>query len=137
MRVKFVAGFAPITTDPDASRALYVDALKLPLDPVSGDYIATEAMEGAKHLGVWPLSEVAQACFGTSDWPSSLPRPQATLELEVDDVAAAEAELVARGYELLHGTKTEPWGQTITRLLSPEGIIVGLCHTPSLAEPDA
>lgn len=26
----------------------------------------------------------------------------------------------------------EPWQQTIARLLSPEGLIVGVCHTPWL-----
>jgi len=30
----------------------------------------------------------------------------------------------------------EPWGQTVTRLLAPEGILVGITHTPSMRSPD-
>jgi uncharacterized protein YbjT (DUF2867 family) len=40
-------------------------------------------------------------------------------------VASAAEELLARGYELVHGSKTEPWGQTGARLQTPEGVIVG------------
>jgi hypothetical protein len=42
---------------------------------------------------------------------------------------ARDEELSARGYRLLHGARTEPWNQTITRLLSPEGLLVGVCYT--------
>ena len=41
-------------------------------------------------------------------------------------------ELRARGYDLLHDAKTEPWGQVVARLLSPEGAVVGLSYAPSL-----
>jgi hypothetical protein len=34
--------------------------------------------------------------------------PQATIEFEVQDVAAAAQELEQKGYELIHPTKTEP-----------------------------
>jgi hypothetical protein len=27
-----------------------------------------------------------------------------------------------------------PWGQTLARLLSPEGLLVGLAHTPWMRE---
>ena len=58
-----------------------------------------------------------------------MPVPQATIEFEVDDVAEAAGELEAKGYRLLHGARTEPWGQTVARLLSPEGLIVGFSYT--------
>ena len=45
-------------------------------------------------------------------------------------VAAAVAELEARGHRLLRGVHEEPWGQTTTRLLSPEGLLVGVTYTP-------
>jgi hypothetical protein len=32
----------------------------------------------------------------------------------------------------LHEAKTEPWGQVVARLLSPEGAIIGLSYAPSL-----
>jgi len=33
---------------------------------------------------------------------------------------------------LLVSEKVEPWGQTVTRMLSPEGLLVGLNYTPWL-----
>ena len=56
--------------------------------------------------------------------------PQASLEFEVADVAAGADELTAKNYELLHGARTEPWGQVTARLLSPEGLLVAVCYTP-------
>ena len=52
--------------------------------------------------------------------------PQATIEFEVADVAAAAAELESKGHTLIHGPRTEPWGQVIARLLGPEGLLVGV-----------
>lgn len=130
MDILFVAGFSPITADPASSQAFYRDALGLPLETVSGDYVAVDGFEGTKHLGVWPLNEAAQSCFGTDHWPDDVPVPQATIEFEVADVEAAAAELVASGHDLIHATRTEPWGQIIARLSSPEGLLVGVCHTP-------
>ena len=131
MNVLFVSSFAAITTDKDATRRLYVDAFGLDLED-SGGYLHSEKVEGVKHFGLWPLEQAAEACFGTKEWPSSLPRPQASIEFEVDDVAEAAKELEDRGYQLLHGARTEPWGQTVARLLSPEGLIVGVSYSPAL-----
>jgi hypothetical protein len=47
------------------------------------------------------------------------------------DVAAAAAELTAKGYRLIHEARTEPWGQVTARLLSPEDLLVAVCYTPS------
>jgi catechol 2,3-dioxygenase-like lactoylglutathione lyase family enzyme len=129
MKVLFVSSFAPITSDPAASQRLYRDVLGLPLDG-EGDYVFTEKLGGVKHFGVWPLKEAAQACFGTDEWPADIPVPQASLEFDVDDPRAAAAELVAAGHRLLHEARTEPWGQTVARVLSPEGIILGVGYSP-------
>lgn len=134
MRILFVAGFSPIVRDPAAARRLYADTLGLAFETTIGDYVFTESLAGTKHLGLWPLPAAAEACFGTPEWPRDVPVPQAALELEVDDVAGAAAELEARGYRLLHGARTEPWKQTIARLLTDDGLLVGVCHTPWLRE---
>jgi len=52
-------------------------------------------------------------------------------------VASASEELKAKGYTILIAAKKEPWGQTVTRLLSPEGILVGLTYTPAMRESEA
>jgi catechol 2,3-dioxygenase-like lactoylglutathione lyase family enzyme len=134
MKIEFIASVAVITPDLATSRRLYVDAIGLPLEGQS-DYMHSENIAGSKSFGVWPLAQAAQACFGTTEWPAEQPVPQASIEFEVVDaeaVAAAGEELRAAGYELLHPARKEPWGQTVARLLSSEGLIVGIAYTPVL-----
>jgi catechol 2,3-dioxygenase-like lactoylglutathione lyase family enzyme len=134
MDIEFIAGFAVIAPEPATSRSLYVDALGLPLEAGPGsDYFHSEQIAGARHFGVWPLAEAAQACFGKPVWPQDVAVPQASVEFEVADaaaVASAAAELRDAGFELVHDAREEPWGQTVARLLSPEGLIVGISYAP-------
>jgi catechol 2,3-dioxygenase-like lactoylglutathione lyase family enzyme len=133
MEILFVASVSVIAPDPAESRRLYVDALGLPLERLDGEYFASEHIAGSRHFGVWPLAEAAAACFGARDWPADHPVPQASIEFELPDEAAVgrgAAELEATGHRLLHGARTEPWGQTVARLQSPEGLIVGLSFAP-------
>jgi catechol 2,3-dioxygenase-like lactoylglutathione lyase family enzyme len=131
MNVLFISSFAPIVTDRAATKRLYVDTFGLELEDADG-YLHSESVGGVKHFGLWPLEQAAEACFGQKEWPSNVPQPQASIEFEVDDVAEAAKELEDRGYQLLHGARTEPWGQTVARLLSPEGLIVGVSYVPSM-----
>ncbi|MGY1688777.1 VOC family protein [Geodermatophilus sp. SYSU D01105] len=133
MEILFVASTSVIAPDPVESRRLYVDALGLPLERLDGEYFASERIDGSRHFGVWPLAEAAVACFGAPDWPADHPVPQASIEFELPDeaaVARGAAELEAAGHRLLHGARTEPWGQTVARLQSPEGLVVGLSFAP-------
>lgn len=132
MKVLFVAGFGPIVRDMDVSLRFYRETIGLPLEE-SGD-VSTEKVDGVKHFGLWPLADAAESCFGSREWPSNVPAPQAWVEFDVEDVVAAAEELRAKGYRLLVAPKTEPWGQTVARLLSPEGIMVGVTITPWLRE---
>ena len=135
MDVLFVASVSVVAPDPAASRRLYVDTVGLPLERMGGEYFASEHIGGSKHFGVWPLTEAAQACFGRPEWPADRPVPQVSIEFELtgsDAVAAGAAELEAAGFPLVHGAKTEPWGQVVARLQSPEGVIVGLSYAPSM-----
>jgi catechol 2,3-dioxygenase-like lactoylglutathione lyase family enzyme len=138
MEILFITSFAVVAPDPPESRRLYVDALGLPLSAGEGsEYWHSEKIAGSKHFGVWPLSQAAEACFGAPSWPAELTIPQASVEFEVEDadaVTAAGEELQRAGFELLHPARTEPWGQTLVRLLSNEGLIVGISYAPSLHE---
>lgn len=134
MRVLFVAGFGPITSDLEDSRRMYEDALGIAFKKEDGDYRHTEELKGANSFAVWPLSQAAESCFGTDKWPSDVGRPQAWLEFDVDDVAQASKEMEERGYRLLVANRKEPWGQVVTRLISPEGLLVGLTMTPWMRE---
>jgi catechol 2,3-dioxygenase-like lactoylglutathione lyase family enzyme len=136
MKVQFVASIAPIVRDTEAARSFYQEALGLSFEGQGGDYVFTHRLEGTKHFGLWPLSEAATACFGTAEWPADIAIPQASIEFEVEDVADAATELTAKGHQLIHGARTEPWGQITARLLSPEGLLVAVCYTPAFHDPD-
>ena len=137
MNILFITSFAVIAPDPRKSRALYVEALGLPLSAgEDGEYWHSEKqVGGSKHFAVWPLSQAAERCFGTPSWPAELTVPQASVEFEVEDadaVAAAGEELIRAGFDLLHPARQEPWGQTVVRLISSEGLIVGVSYAPLL-----
>jgi len=136
MKIEFVSSVAVIAPDPPQSHRLYLDTLGLPLTSASADgYFHSEQIQGTKHFGVWPLSQAAEACFGSERWPEHITVPQASVEFDVADVASVQAaadELVTAGYELLHPVRDEPWGQTVVRLLSPEGAIMGISYIPSM-----
>jgi catechol 2,3-dioxygenase-like lactoylglutathione lyase family enzyme len=141
MNVLFIAGVAVIAADPPKSRELYVDALGLPLEASEGsEYFHSEQIGGSRHFAVWPLTQAAQACFGVDVWPSDRPVPQVSIEFEVESataVASAAEELKGKGFQLVHDAREEPWGQTVARLLSIEGSIIGISYAPALhTEPE-
>lgn len=45
-------------------------------------------------------------------------------------LTAADEEVIEGGFTLLHDARTEPWGQTVARLQSPEGAVVGISFAP-------
>ena len=134
MKVLFISSVSVITADPPRGRRLFTETLGLPLKPDdTGDYYFSEAVDGAKHFGVWPLAQAAEACFGTPAWPVDRRVPQVSIEFEVEDeaaVAATAEELAAEGYDVLHPAKTEPWGQTVARVQAEDGSIVGISYAP-------
>ena len=135
MNVLFIAGIAVVAPDPARSRELFVDALGLPLEASPGsDYFYSERIGGSKHFAVWPLAQAGQACFGSDEWPAELPLPQVSIEFELKstDAVAAARELRDRGFELIHDAREEPWRQTVARLLSSEGSIIGISYAPAL-----
>ena len=132
IEVVFILGFGPIVRDTAESRKLYSENLGIQFKEESGEYLHTEALEGAKSFALWPLSQAAQSCFGKDFWPDEIPVPQAWLEFDVDSVENATAHLESRGYRMLVKNKKEPWGQTVSRFLSPEGLLVAVSFTPSM-----
>jgi catechol 2,3-dioxygenase-like lactoylglutathione lyase family enzyme len=130
--VLFVAGFGPIVRDPVASRKFYSKVLGLPFKEDANGYLHTSEVDGVKHLALWPLAQAAGSRFGTDQWPGDLPVPQAWIEFDVGNIEKATAELESQGYKLLVAMRSEPWGQIVTRLLGPEGLLVGVTHTPAM-----
>jgi uncharacterized glyoxalase superfamily protein PhnB len=84
-----------------------------------------------------PLSAAAQSCFGTDTWPSDIPAPASTIEFELADEASVQAaveEMKRKGQSFVHEARREPWGQTVARFISPEGVLIGLSYIPSFHE---
>jgi hypothetical protein len=140
MKILFVGGFGPIVDNDKQSYDLYVIALGLPLKkldvpkgwPDTSDYLSTEDLPGVKNFALWPLSLVAQACFNNASWPPDIAVPHAWINFEVENLEKATAELQSRGYRLIVAGKQEWWDQTATRLISPEGLLVGITTTPRM-----
>jgi catechol 2,3-dioxygenase-like lactoylglutathione lyase family enzyme len=133
VRVSFVAGFGPIVRDTDQSRAFWGAGVGIGLEEAAPGYWTNDDLDGVNSFALWPLSQAAQSTFGTEAWPADIPAPQAWIELDVDSpeaVAPAVAELEAAGHRVLRAAHEEPWGQTTSRLLSPEGLLVGVTYTP-------
>lgn len=142
MDIEFVAGFGPIGRDPEATLEFWARTVGIGFEELGPGYHHSTDLGGVKAFALWPLSQAAQATFGSDEWPSDRPVPQAWLELEVsspEKVAEAVEELRAKGQEILVEAHEEPWGQTTARLMSPEGLLVGISYLPSFheaADPD-
>jgi len=139
MKIESIAGFAVITKSIEPSRELYRDLLKLPFKEME-DYLYVDRFPGANHFGVWTLALAAESCFGSAEWPAEFPEPQATIEFELASTAAVDQavdEMKAAGQRFVHEARLEPWGQTIARFVSPEGLLVGLSYAPWLHDADS
>ncbi|HWF10185.1 MAG TPA: VOC family protein [Bryobacteraceae bacterium] len=134
IKVLFIAGFGPIVREAGASRKLYSEILGIGFKEEHDGYLHTETLKGAKAFALWPLSQAAQSCFGKDSWPHELPAPQAWLEFDVDNVEEATEKLESQGHRMLVKNKKEPWGQTVSRFITPEGLLVGITVTPSMRE---
>lgn len=132
IKVLFIVGFGPIVRDTAESRKLYNESLGIRFNEESGEYLHTETLRGANSFALWPLSQAAESCFGKDAWPDNIPVPQAWLEFDVDNVEKATANLESRGYRMLVKNKKEPWGQTVSRFISPEGLLIGVTFTPQM-----
>ena len=139
MEIEFIAGFGPIGADQDATHTFWSRTMGIGFEEVGPGYFHTNDLEGTRAFALWPLTQAAQATFGTPQWPNDKPVPQAWIEFEVASpaaVAAAVDELAESGQEILIGAHTEEWGQTTARLLSPEGLLVGISYLPSFHDEE-
>ena len=134
MKPLFIGAMGVITSTLAEGRELYVEAIGLPLEQAEGThFLHSEKLEGTKYFGVWPLAEAAKACFGNDSWPADRPVPQVFVEFEMGSprsVAKAASELALKGYALLHAPRRDPWGQTVARLQTKDGLIVGISYVP-------
>jgi catechol 2,3-dioxygenase-like lactoylglutathione lyase family enzyme len=137
MKIGFVAGFGPIIGEADAAHAFWRDGLGIEFEEPAPGYFTNDTLEGVRAFAMWPLSQAAESTFGSTQWPADLPTPQAWIELDVESPAAVGAavdEMRSGGHRVLRDAHEEPWGQTTARLLSPEGLLVGITFSPWLRD---
>jgi hypothetical protein len=129
VRIIGVSGFGPVIQDGEPGEKLYLEDPGIHFEVVYGDRF-TKHLAGARHFSLMPLSRLAESLFGDPTWPNEVTVPQAWMEFEVDDIDGATKELEERGYDLLVRAREQPWGQVLTRLLAPGGLMVSVVHNP-------
>lgn len=113
---------------PDVAQsvAFYQAAFDLPLRFITpeGDYAEMET--GATTLSF--ASETLAASHGFDFAPNRTGNPPAGFEicLVTDDVPAAHARAVAAGAVSLSEPNSKPWGQVVSYLRDPNGVLVEL-----------
>ncbi|MCM2579810.1 VOC family protein [Streptomyces meridianus] len=107
-------------TDPDRSRAFYREALGLA--------IHREFSTGPARGTVYFLGNGLLEVSGRSEQP---PAPGLQLWLQVEDSAAAHAELAERGVEILRPPQQEPWGLIEMWIADPDGVRIVVVEIPA------
>ena len=126
--LRHFASVAEIVEDVDAAVSFYRDALGLSVERLDEGY-ALVNIPGMLHFGVWARASAAQAAFGSADDTEQIPLGF-TIGFEVDAVDAAAERIADGGVQTLHSSKTEPWGQTTARFLTPGGALFEIAETP-------
>lgn len=106
-------------TDPERSRSFYGERLGLRVyrEFGTGPERGTVYFLGGGFLEVSGRSETA-------------PPPLTRLWLQVDDVAAAQQELRAKGVEIVRPPVKEPWGLVEMWIADPDGTPIVLVEVP-------
>ncbi|MFC8146318.1 VOC family protein [Streptomyces paradoxus] len=107
-------------TDPERSRAFYGEQLGLA--------VYREFGTGAERGTVFFLGGGFLEVSGRSETP---PAPTVRLWLQVDDVAAAQEELRAKGVEIVRPPVREPWGLIEMWIADPDGTPIVLVEVPA------
>ena len=124
-----MASIGEIVDDMAAAVAFYRDVLGLEVEWNEGTGYATAKVAGAMHFGIWSRESAAEATLGDKEAASRIPLGF-TVEFEVDEVQAAADTLESKGWKVLQAPRTEDWGQTTSRFLSPSGALCGVAETP-------
>ncbi|MEU3661807.1 VOC family protein [Streptomyces sp. NPDC032940] len=107
-------------TDPDRSRAFYGEQLGLAVHREFGT--------GPERGTVYFLGGGFLEVSGRAEAPSS---PALALWLQIEDAAASEAELRAKGVEIVRPPVKEPWGLVEMWIADPDGTRIVLVEVPA------
>lgn len=107
-------------TDPERSRAFYGEQLGLA--------VYREFGTGPERGTVFFMGGGFLEVSGRSETP---PAPAVRLWLQVDDVAAAQEELRAKGVDIVRPPVKEPWGLVEMWIVDPDGTPIVLVEVPA------
>ncbi|MFF5958104.1 VOC family protein [Streptomyces luteogriseus] len=107
-------------TDPERSRAFYGEQLGLA--------VYREFGTGAERGTVFFMGGGFLEVSGRSETP---PAPAVRLWLQVDDAAAAQEELRAKGVDIVRPPVKEPWGLVEMWIADPDGTPIVLVEVPA------
>ncbi|MER5834219.1 VOC family protein [Streptomyces sp. NPDC002130] len=107
-------------TDPERSRAFYGEQLGLA--------VYREFGTGAERGTVFFMGGGFLEVSGRSETP---PAPAVRLWLQVDDAAAAQEELRAKGVDIVRPPVKEPWGLIEMWIADPDGTPIVLVEVPA------
>jgi predicted enzyme related to lactoylglutathione lyase len=107
-------------TDPERSRAFYGEQLGLA--------VYREFGRGPERGTVYFLGGGFLEVSGRSETP---PAPDTRLWLQVDDAAAAQDELRAKGVAIVRPPVKEPWGLVEMWIADPDGTPIVLVEVPA------
>ena len=127
--IRHMASIGEIVDDMETAVAFYRDVRGLEVEWNEGTGYATAKVAGAMHFGIWSRESAAEATLGDKEAASRIPLGF-TVEFEVDEVQAAADTLESKGWKVLQAPRTEDWGQTTSRFLSPSGALCGVAETP-------
>ena len=127
--IRHVASIAEIVEDMDAAAGFYRDVLGLPVKYNEGTGYAEVEVAGTLHFAIWERKAAAEATYGDAGAAAQVPLGF-TVEFEVDKVTAASEGVAKNGREVVQPPKTETWGQTTSRFISPGGSLCGFSETP-------
>ena len=127
--IRHMASIGEIVDDMAAAVAFYRDVLGLEVEWIEGTGYAMAKVPGVVHFGIWSRESAAEATLGDKEAASRIPLGF-TVEFEVDEVQAAADTLESKGWKVLQAPRTEDWGQTTSRFLSPSGALCGVAETP-------
>jgi catechol 2,3-dioxygenase-like lactoylglutathione lyase family enzyme len=127
--IRHVSSIAEIVDDMEAAVGFYRDVLGLPVKYEAGAEYAEVEVGGVLHFALWWRSAAAEATFGDAGQADRIPLGF-TLGFEVDEVKAANDAMADRGWDIAQPPKTETWGQSTSRFLSPTGMLCEFSETP-------
>lgn len=127
--IRHLAGLAEIVDDVEAAVRFYRQTLGLEVEYEPGSAYASVHLPGVLHFGLWARAAAAETLYGN---PAAIDRVPLgfTVGFEVDDVAEASQAAAGRGLAFVQEAKTEPWGQSTSRFLSPGGALLEFSQTP-------